>query len=226
VSPAINQSINQSIKSIHTVLPIISLLGTALVEQLSLSLLELVLISPTSLSRLEAITDSWPAHTSYINWRWHVPAVLLALGDCDEALAYMHRVADKFRDRDGDAKAFSFAATATAFKWHKALAEFCLVSRKGGKPTFNRMSDFDGELATGELTLTPSLVDPTGDYSTLTGAFDLNPHVMECLAAGETRLPRLPMLPSMGLMQSVEQALVYCNGASKLWRSIPGALEW
>ena len=90
----------------------------------------------------------------------------------------------------------------------------------------SRSARGSGELATGELTLTPSLVDPTGDYSTLTGAFDLNPHVMECLAAGETRLPRLPMLPSMGLMQSVEQALVYCNGASKLWRSIPGALEW
>ena len=72
-----------------------------------------------------------------------MPGVLLALGDCQAALTYILKVGDRFRDRSGDSKAFTFTSLTTGFRWHKALAEFCLVSRKGGKPTMNRMKDFD-----------------------------------------------------------------------------------
>lgn len=149
---------------------------------------------------LEKYDSNWyTTRATYANYRYHMPAVYLALGNTEAASRYLARWAEQ-----------GYSLSSTSLCWHftRALLDFKMSAR----PRACEMGEYI------------RYADDAGKAS-LIKAVQNAPAVLPYLA-GRKAMPggRLPLsLLSAG---SLCAAVSYVRAYGDLWRQTPGAIEW
>uniref|UniRef100_A0A7S4B4D8 MYND-type domain-containing protein n=1 Tax=Chrysotila carterae TaxID=13221 RepID=A0A7S4B4D8_CHRCT len=169
---------------------------------------------------VEVDGDYWSTSADYVNYRYHIPSVLLQLDRPGEAISFMLETCSPVLE-----KCFGSDSTALSFSLSLTLALYKLARAEGKEPPL----DFELPDGSNEPSFTRSL--PAAPHLIYGAALQLGHATASYLLAPNAKSVKLPdvkPLPTtMASCQSHLQALIYLSdGVLEMWQRTPGALDF